>query len=100
MKIYNYNESGEFIGASEADESPLELGVYLIPALATTAEPPVVNEGFVPVWNGAEWTIKDISLELPIPENKDPAQEKTYAEILEEQIKTMQGALDFIIMNY
>lgn len=41
MKIYNYhNQFGYFMNASEADESPLEPGVYLIPAFATEIAPP------------------------------------------------------------
>lgn len=44
MKIYNYNhKTFEYIGEGLADESPLEKGVYLIPANATELEPPVFN---------------------------------------------------------
>ena len=41
MQIYNYDaDTGIYTNEGVADESPLEPGVYLIPAHATTIEPP------------------------------------------------------------
>lgn len=52
MKIYNYDrESGEFVGTSEADESPLEIGMYLIPAFATKIPVPDTKENEAAVFN-------------------------------------------------
>jgi hypothetical protein len=45
MKVYSYNwATGEYIGETEADFSPLEPGEWLIPAYATPKAPPDMNE--------------------------------------------------------
>ena len=90
MKIYNYNNEGYFIGESEADESPLEPGVFLIPANATEIEPPTIEQGFVPVFNGTEWEMKDISLQQAEPLKEPTVEEnKTQAQSLQEQMDTL-----------
>ena len=49
--IYNYDPITRiFTGEAQADESPLEPGVYLIPAHATTIELPTVADGKVARW--------------------------------------------------
>lgn len=56
MIIYNYSAiTGEFIGTSEAKESPREPGIFLIPANAVTAVPLPVADNEVAVWNGTKW---------------------------------------------
>ena len=59
MKIYNYNSvTGEYINESQADESPLEKGVYLIPANATTLEPPMSGTNQVVIFENNTWSLK------------------------------------------
>lgn len=55
MKIYHYHpNTGEYLGEGIADESPLEKGVFLIPANATGKKPPKHTEGKATVFYG-EW---------------------------------------------
>lgn len=57
MEIYHYHPiTGEYLGSGQADESPLEPGVWLIPAYAVTNSLPEAEAGKARVWNGSEWT--------------------------------------------
>lgn len=59
MLIYNYHPiTGEFISFVEADESPLEPGVYLIPANSTEKIPPDQVEKQVIIFENGEWVKK------------------------------------------
>lgn len=69
MKIYYYSsESGVLLGEGVADESPLEPGVWLIPAYAAADEPPATTKGFRVVRAGNEWQVQPIP--EPVPEPK------------------------------
>jgi hypothetical protein len=58
MKIYNYHpEYKHFIGTSVADESPLEPGIYLIPAHATDIKPPTCESNQIQIFNETSWDI-------------------------------------------
>jgi hypothetical protein len=58
MEIYNYHpEYKHFDGVSIADKSPLEPGVFLIPAYATDIKAPQYDEGFIPVFEDNQWKI-------------------------------------------
>ena len=60
--IYNYSPvTGEYIGSEEAQFSPLEPDVILMPAHATEIEPPEVSGKKVAVFaNGAWGVVKDL----------------------------------------
>lgn len=69
MKIVSQLDAqGYFVAPVEADESPLEPGVYLIPGGAIDVTPPVVPAGKVALWQGAAWAF------VTAP---DPAQQQT-----------------------
>ena len=76
MNIYHYiADSGIFYAEGVADESPLETGVFLVPAHATTIAPPEVTNPEVAVFKNGAWSVEV----LPEPE---PPVELTPAEKL------------------
>jgi hypothetical protein len=72
MIIFHYDPtSGICLGQGEADESPLEPGVWLIPAYATEVAPPAIGAGERAVWKGAAWEVETIPV-VPSPEPDGP----------------------------
>lgn len=66
-EIYSYDhETGGFIGVSEADESPLEPGVFLLPANSTTLAPPAILDGQVARFSNDQWVVETIPVAAPI----------------------------------
>lgn len=61
MIVYSYDGmSGYFNGILNADESPLEIGVYHMPANTTTTKHPDFLFGQIPRWIGTEWIIEEL----------------------------------------
>lgn len=55
---YQTDNSGLYAGKTEADESPLEPGVYLVPAGAVLLPVPAAwPDDKWPRWNGVEWAL-------------------------------------------
>ena len=60
MNIYNYNQvTFEYTSDSVADESPLEPGIYLIPAFSTSIEPPGMSSNEVAIFDDIKqsWSV-------------------------------------------
>jgi hypothetical protein len=59
MKIYHYHPEYKYLIYDDvAEQSPLdEPGVYLIPAHATSTEPPKFSKGFIPIFSNDLWEI-------------------------------------------
>jgi hypothetical protein len=58
--VYQTNPQGLYVGPAEADESPLEPGVFMIPAGCVESPPPVhIPELKAACWNGKAWQLVD-----------------------------------------
>jgi hypothetical protein len=65
MNIYHYiADTGIFYAEGVADESPLEPGIFLVPAYATTVAPPEITEPEIAVFRNGGWNVET----LPPPE--------------------------------
>lgn len=56
--VYNYDpDTGEYLGLETAYESPMEPGVYLLPAHSTETAPPEAGEHQAAVYRNGAWTL-------------------------------------------
>lgn len=58
--VYQYDVAGRYLGETDADESPLQPGVYHLPARTTELAPPPAEtwpEGTWPRWIGTGWAM-------------------------------------------
>lgn len=73
MKVFHYHrETGAFLGEGEADLSPLEPDVWLIPAYATAKKPPKASKGKQAVWVDDSWELQLIPEPAPEPAPEMP----------------------------
>lgn len=73
MDIWHYHpQNRRLMGQGQADASPLEPGVFLLPAFATDIPPPNASEAFFVVFTGDGWALK----EIPSPPEPEPEPEQ------------------------
>jgi len=92
--VIQLDDNGYFAGVTVADESPLEVGVYLMPAHTVDADVPTIPDGHVAKWNGA-WVYEPIPAPVvePIPEPIVP----TYADLRAAAYPPISDYLDGIV---
>lgn len=69
MQIFNYDDQGLFLFASEADPDPLQHGEWLLPARSTRKPVPVPPAGKRARFVKDDWIVEDI----PVAPAPDPA---------------------------
>lgn len=86
--VSQLNADGYFICPVLAEESPLEPGVFLIPALAIDAPPPDVDSGMRYRFVNGDW------ISEPIPEsNISDAFEPPVSEVIQSPVEKLRGFL-------
>lgn len=78
-QVVQLDENSIFAGVAFADESPLEEGVYLMPAGTVDAEVPETPEGHLARWNNG-WVFDAIPEPEAPPSEPDPTPEQVKAE--------------------
>lgn len=96
MKTVNsYDNDGYFNGVIPCQESPLEKGVYLIPAKSTELELPVVSELEEARFVDGAWTVvmsRKEAFRLYEESLKEPEEEKELTVLISEKIKEIAVA--------
>jgi hypothetical protein len=79
-RVHQLDDEGFYVGSTEADESPREPGVFLIPAGCVEPEPPPHVEGSRRKFQIDGWVYVAIPKPAPAPE-PEPADPPTLAEL-------------------
>lgn len=95
-QVSQLDADGFFVGVTVADESPLEPGVFLLPAGAVDAPVPVIAEGQRAKWDGV-WVIEDIPEPEPAPE-PEPV-ELTYAQKRAMEYPSINEYIDGVVKS-
>ena len=88
---YQLDAAGNLIGDTLADESPLEAGVYLVPAGCTLIAPPsTIPDGKWPRFNGTTW---DMVAKPPHPAEDPVAKLQAFLEQNKDVAELLKGTL-------
>ncbi|WP_396189705.1 hypothetical protein [Flavobacterium sp.] len=93
-QVIQLDTAGYFVGFATADQSPLEPGVFLLPANCIDVAAPAIPEGKMAKWNGA-WVFEDI--DQPVVEDEPEAVPLTYAQLRAAEYPLMTDYLDGVV---
>lgn len=90
-QVIQLDAQGYFVGVTTADESPLENGVYMMPADTVDADVPEIPDGQKAKWDNG-WVLEDIPQSEP-----EPVYVPTYADLRAMEYPPMTDYLDGIV---
>ncbi len=101
MIAYQLDSKGYYLEKVECQPSPLEEGVYLIPAGSVEIEPPEVSEGYIQRFVNGEWKI-EINPQGKTFYNKKDRSEKFYdlGDEIEEDYTDISPLENEMFQNY
>lgn len=79
--VSQLDDEGYFVCPAEADESPLEPGVFLMPAKAVDFPPPQVPAGQRARFDGKKFVLENIPVPEPVPPAPLPTEEEIAAAV-------------------
>ena len=94
MQIYHYHPvTGLLLITGSADPSPLEPGVYLVPAYATAKKPPVAPAGKRAEFRSGSWQLVDYQSSAPVTPDADPP--PTINDVAAERSRRLESGFDY-----
>lgn len=96
-QVIQLDAQGYFVGTTTADESPLEQGVYLMPADTVDADVPTIPDGHKAKWNNG-WVFEAIPEPTPEPQI-DPTEGWTYADYRRAEYPPIADYLDGVVKS-
>jgi hypothetical protein len=102
MIVYSFDPTNmEFIGVADAFESPLEPGVFLLPANSTEVAPPDFdNVTQICTFNGADWILTERPLPEPDPvPTPEEIQAAKVSALLNERVQLLNSS-DWMIIRH
>ena len=77
MNVYQTDLNGVYVGATTADQDPLDSTNWLIPAGCVQTAPPTITDKQLAKWDGAKWVVENIPVVEPDPEPKPLSEAET-----------------------
>lgn len=77
MNVYQTDLNGVYVGATTADQDPLDSTNWLIPAGCVKTAPPTITDKQFAKWDGAKWSVENIPVVEPDPEPKPLSEAET-----------------------